>query len=189
MANPRSVAQPWIDGGPLGLGKGALVDDKDAFHKNIKRIDHIAIAVSDIEGTLQFMTGPLGGTLEERRITQGSRSAMESAVVRLGDFTLVLLRGLHPDSQVSRFVERYGSGVQHIAVEVFDIAAVVRLLDAWGMRFRTQVYDCGNLKQVFTERNAETTMMFEFIERVDSHTFDERNIQRLYEDLEDGDLV
>jgi hypothetical protein len=32
-------------------------------------------------------------------------------------------------------------------------------------------------------------MMFEYIERVDSDSFDERNIQRLYEDLEDGDLV
>jgi methylmalonyl-CoA/ethylmalonyl-CoA epimerase len=187
MANELLDASTLLTPG-LRVG-GQTLDERGAFHSYIKRVDHIAIAVSDIEGTLQFMTGVLGGALEERRVTRGPRTAMESAVVRFGDFTLVILQGLHPDSQVSRFVERYGPGVQHIAVEVFNIEEVVRVLDACGMRFRTQLYDCGKLKQIFTERNAETTMMFEFIERVDSDTFDETNIKRLYEDLEDGDLI
>jgi methylmalonyl-CoA/ethylmalonyl-CoA epimerase len=159
------------------------------LHDNIRRIDHIAIAVDDLERALRFMTGALGGILEDNRVTRGSRTAMESAVIRFGDFTLVILHGLHPDSQVSRFVERYGAGVQHIAVEVFDIEKVIEHLNKCGMRFRTELYDCGKLKQIFTERDEETSMMFEFIERVDSDSFDERNIQRLYEDLEAGDLV
>jgi methylmalonyl-CoA/ethylmalonyl-CoA epimerase len=167
----------------------ALVDGKGVLHKNIKRVDHIAIAVRDIEATLQFMTKSLCGILEDKRVTRGLRTAMESAVVRLGDFTIVILRGLHPDSQISRFVDCYGPGVQHIAVEVFNIEEVVRVLNDCGMRFRTQIYDCGKLRQIFTERNAESAMMLEFIERVDSNAFDERNIQRLYEDLENGNLI
>jgi methylmalonyl-CoA/ethylmalonyl-CoA epimerase len=173
----------------LPIGASALLDGKRGFHKNIKRIDHLAIAVHDLEGTVQFMTGILGAVLVETRITRGARTAMEAAVVQLGDFTLVLARGLHPDSHVSRFVERYGPGVQHIAVEVFSLDEAVRALKEAGMRFRTEIYDCGKLRQIFTERNAESAMMFEFIERVDADYFDERNIQRLYDDMEEGDLI
>jgi methylmalonyl-CoA/ethylmalonyl-CoA epimerase len=188
MGKPVAVARSWDITTPA-MGKNLFNDDKfAAVHDNIKRIDHIAIAVNDIDQTLKFMTGALGGILQERRETQGRLTAMESAVVRFGDFTFVILQGLHPESQISRFVDRHGPGVQHIAIEVFDIESVVRFLDGCGMRFRTELYDCGKLKQIFTERDADT-MMFEFIERVDSDTFDERNIQRLYEDLERGDLV
>src|SRR5687768_12271693 len=92
-----------------------------ALIKNATGLDHVAIAVRDLEESITFYTDVLGFELTERRKTEGKQTAMISAVLKGGPITVVLLQGTTPESQVSKFVEHFGPGVQHLAIGVENL--------------------------------------------------------------------
>jgi methylmalonyl-CoA epimerase len=149
-------------------------------------IDHIAIAVDDLEESIAFYTGVLGFQLHERRKTEGRQTAMVSAVLKAGPVTVVLLQGTSPESQVSKFIEHYGPGVQHIAIGVEDLPAMAEKLKASGLEFDTTVINSPGLRQIFSKRDQGSGMMFEFIERMGGD-FTDQSVQQLFEQLEKKD--
>src|SRR5688572_26166480 len=98
-----------------------------------QRIDHVAIAVRDLSESIFFYQQILGFELQEKRETQGRFSGMISAVLSSHDFTVVLLQGTGPESQISRYIQQYGPGVQHIAFEVENLERVAHILSARGV--------------------------------------------------------
>jgi methylmalonyl-CoA/ethylmalonyl-CoA epimerase len=151
--------------------------------KYTRSIDHVAIAVKDLEESIRFYTGVLGFELKERRKTEGKTTAMISAVLVAGPVTIVLLEGTTPESQVSRFVEHFGAGVQHIAIGVEDLPQMAEELKAAGMEFDTTVIQSPGLRQIFSTRDPGSGMMFEFIERLGGD-FTDQSVQSLFEQLE-----
>lgn len=151
--------------------------------KYARSIDHVAIAVRNLEESIRFYTDVLGFELKERRRTEGKATAMVSAVLKAGSVTIVLLEGTSPDSQVSRFVEHFGPGVQHIAVGVEDLPQMAEDLKAAGMEFDTTVIQSPGLRQIFSARDSGSGMMFEFIERLGGD-FSDQSVQQLFEQLE-----
>ncbi|MBQ4800947.1 VOC family protein [Pseudoalteromonas sp. MMG006] len=154
------------------------------------KVDHLAIAVIDLEKAIEYYTKNLGFDLIEQRITSGVKTAMKSAV--LGGlstgFTIVLLEGIGKESQVSRFVEKFGPGVQHAAFLVEDLEKVAVELAGRGVEFSTDIIRGPNLYQLFTKREENSGMMFEYIQRLEQKDgFEETNIQRLFESLEQSD--
>ncbi|MDE1476884.1 VOC family protein [Xenorhabdus bovienii] len=156
--------------------------------KKYKRIDHIAIAVVSLDKALSMYVGVLGFTFVERRVTTGLVTAMESAVLQGNGYTIVLLQGTEPQSQITQYIEQYGPGVQHIAFEVDDLEEIVKELTENGIQFSTQIIKGGNLKQIFTKRDCESGMMFEFIERY-GEGFEENNINSLFRQLEETQQI
>ena len=153
-------------------------------------VDHLAIAVKDLEEGINFYTRKLGFQLKERRETEGEFSGMLSAVLDgpLTGFTIVLVQGTSRTSQVSRFIDNYGPGVQHIAFLVDDLEKIAIELSKNGITFSTDIINGPGLKQLFTMRDKNSGAMFEFIERVeDKSGFDPGNIQKLFESLEKND--
>ena len=151
--------------------------------KYAKSVDHIAIAVHDLEASIKFYSEVMGFQLRERRETKGEKTAMISAVMVAGPITAVLLQGTTPESQVSRFVENYGAGVQHIAIGVEDLPAMAEELKASGMEFDTDIIEGGGLRQIFSHRDSGSGMMFEFIERLGGD-FSDESVKNLFEQLE-----
>jgi methylmalonyl-CoA epimerase len=149
-------------------------------------IDHIAIAVHDLETSIDFFTNVFGFTLHERRKTEGKNTAMISAVLKAGPLTFVLLQGTTPESQVSKFVEHYGAGVQHIAIGVDNLPAMAADLKASGLEFDTTVIESPGLRQIFTRRDTGSGVMVEFIERLGGD-FSDQSVQQLFEQLEKKD--
>ena len=149
-------------------------------------IDHIAIAVHDLETSIQFFTKVFGFELHERRKTEGKSSAMISAVLKAGPLTFVLLQGTSPESQVSKFVEHYGAGVQHIAIAVENLPEIAADLGAAGLEFDTSVIESSGLRQIFTRRDGGSGIMVEFIERMGGD-FSDQSVQQLFEQLEKKD--
>jgi methylmalonyl-CoA/ethylmalonyl-CoA epimerase len=149
-------------------------------------IDHVAIAVHDLEQSIAFFTNVLGFELRERRKTEGKQTAMISAVLKAGPLTFVLLQGTSPDSQVSKFVEHYGAGVQHIAVGVKDLPRAAEELRSAGLEFDTSVIESAGLRQIFTHRDSGSGLMIEFIERLGGD-FSDQSVQNLFEQLEKKD--
>src|SRR5436309_8770423 len=131
------------------------------LNKYITSIDHVAIAVRNLEESVKFYTEVLGFELKERRRTEGKQTAMVSAVLKAREVTIVLLEGTTPESQVSRFVEHFGPGVQHVAFGVQNLPAMAEELKAAGMEFDTTVIEGGGLRQIFSRRDEGSGMMFE----------------------------
>lgn len=156
---------------------------QSALSKYAQGIDHLAIAVRDLEGSIIWFTQVLGFSLIERRRTEGAATGMISAVLQAGTLTIVLLEGTHPMSQVSLFVERYGPGVQHVAIRISDIDAVVKDLIAHGLEFDTPIIEGGGLRQAFSRRDPASGLMIELIQR-NAEGFADQNVSALFQELE-----
>lgn len=148
-------------------------------------LDHVAVAVPDLEASIAWYRDVLGFEVEERRKTEGRKTAMVSAVLTAGAITVVLVQGTTPESQVSRYVGHYGPGVQHIAIQVENLPELTERLAASGMEFDTSIIQGEGIRQTFTHRDPGSGMMFELIERQSPDgRFTDESVQNLFEQLE-----
>src|SRR4051812_40529542 len=118
---------------------------------NNTRIDHIAIAVKDLKEALFLYQDIYGFELLKQREVKGAFSGMKSAELCAGGFSIVLVQGTDPESQVSRYIDEYGPGVQHVAIAVDDVEALSALLKESGIKFATNVIQGDGLVQIFTQ--------------------------------------
>lgn len=148
------------------------------------RIDHVAIAVQDLDASIQLYKR-LGFQIVQRRETKGHDTGMISAVLSAANIVVVLVQGTTPGSQVNRYVDAHGPGVQHVAVEVRDLDALREELRRAGFEFSTTIIEGEGIRQSFTVRDRGSGMMFEFIERqTNDGTFTDESVQELFEQLE-----
>lgn len=151
-------------------------------------IDHIAIAVLDIEQAIVLYRDIFGFELLKRREIKGEFSGMKSAELDAGGFSIVLVQGTDPASQVSRYIDEYGPGVQHVAIAVDDVEDLSKKMSAAGVKFATNIIRGDGLIQIFTQREKNSGMMLELIQRTTQKDgFDPANIQKLFEQLETSD--
>lgn len=98
-------------------------------------IDHVGIAVTDLEQALEFYADTFGMRLvhQETNEDQGVREAM-LAVGQRGGTEIQLLAPLTPDSPIARFLDRSGPGVQQVAYQVEDVEEAAAQLRTKGLR-------------------------------------------------------
>ena len=96
----------------------------------ITKIDHIGIAVSDLDEALKLYRDTLGLEVEKTEDFGGMRIAF----LPIGDTEFELLQPTDPDGALAKFVEKRGEGVQHIALRVDDVAKSLEELKAKGLR-------------------------------------------------------
>ena len=162
--------------------------DQSPLAKYAKHIDHVAVAVHDLEAAITSYK-QMGFILSEQRETLGDSSKMSSAVMTAGPLKFVLLQGDAGDSQISQFIREYGPGPQHIALAVDNCALVCAELEREGIAFSTSVIESDGLTQRFTARCANTGVMFEFIERAEGQEgFSQGNVEGLFKELESKNL-
>jgi methylmalonyl-CoA/ethylmalonyl-CoA epimerase len=147
-------------------------------------IDHIAIAVRDLEPAVEYFTNVLGFVLVRRRKVDGAKSGMLSAELEHGPIKFVLCQGTEPESQVSRLIENFGPGIAHIALRVDDVVGSRDVLAGRGQTFDTSIIGKVPLRQVFTSRDLNTGLSFEFIERRGEEGFLDENVNDLFSQLE-----
>jgi methylmalonyl-CoA/ethylmalonyl-CoA epimerase len=98
----------------------------------IKRIDHIAIVVEDIESTLGFWRDALG--LELAHIEDVPEQKSLVAFLPVGESEIELVRPTTDDSGVAKYLHKRGPGMHHISLEVDDILGMLTQLKAKGIR-------------------------------------------------------
>ncbi len=98
------------------------------------RIDHVGIAVRDLDAAIEFYEGAFGMRCVHTEVNeeQGVREAM-LAVGDSGSF-LQLLAPLSPDSTIGKFLDKNGPGIQQMAYRVDSIDEVSAHLRSQGMR-------------------------------------------------------
>lgn len=148
------------------------------------RIDHLAIAVCDLETAIAMLADKYGFELVEKRNVEGEFSGMYSATMRAGGVTLVLCQGDSSKSNVSKYIDNYGPGVQHIAIEVRDLNGVHEDIKLRGADLLTDVIHGSGLDQSFTRRDRNSGIQFEFISRSTSSGFQDANVKELFKAME-----
>ncbi|MCX5794813.1 MAG: methylmalonyl-CoA epimerase [Elusimicrobia bacterium] len=102
----------------------------------MKRLDHIAIAVRDLEESSRFYGEVLG-------LTRAGEETVAEQKVKVGFFTtasarIELLQPTSDDSPVSRFLETRGPGLHHVCLEVSDLDAEMERLRRAGVAFTAE---------------------------------------------------
>lgn len=133
----------------------------------IKEIDHIGIAVRDLDeaiGTYADILGYESGgkeVLEEQKVTV--------ATIMVGGVRIELLQTTHPDGPIGRFIEKRGEGVHHIAYRVENIDEFLIDLKQKG----TNLIDenartgAGGTRIAFIHPKATNGVLTELVERTD----------------------
>ncbi|MGH2752424.1 MAG: methylmalonyl-CoA epimerase [Actinomycetota bacterium] len=97
----------------------------------LNKIEHVALAVSDLDAAVAHYAGVWG--LEVSARARVEDQGVEEAMLALGDSHLQLLGSTGPETTVGKFLERRGEGLHHIAYEVDDLAATIDSLRANGV--------------------------------------------------------
>lgn len=95
-------------------------------------IDHVAIAVHDLDATLADLKRQYGADPLSREVVASQE--VEEAMVPVGGSNVQILQPLSPDSPVARFLEKRGEGMHHIAFAVPDIEIALEHLRETGTR-------------------------------------------------------
>jgi methylmalonyl-CoA/ethylmalonyl-CoA epimerase len=96
------------------------------------KINHLGIATKGIDEALKFWQDALG--LENVHTEVVEDQKVRVAMLPLGESRIELLEPTSDDSPISKFLEKRGGGIHHIAVEVDDITTALRKLKDKGMR-------------------------------------------------------
>jgi methylmalonyl-CoA epimerase len=98
----------------------------------LSAIDHVGVAVEDIDATLALYRDTLGMPLVHRETV--AEQGVDAALLDVGDGHIELLQPLGPETAVGKFLARRGPGLHHVAYRVDDVEATLRSLAAAGVR-------------------------------------------------------
>ena len=96
----------------------------------IKGIDHVAVAVSDLDETIETFKKVFGVDVAHREVIEGYN--VETATFDLGNTCIEFIQGTTDESPIRRYVEKKGPGIHHVALAVDDVAAAITTLSAGG---------------------------------------------------------
>jgi methylmalonyl-CoA/ethylmalonyl-CoA epimerase len=95
------------------------------------RIDHVGVAVSDLDAATALYERTLGMPMAHRERVESQ--GVEAALLDVGDGHVELLQPLGADTAVGKFIERRGEGLHHVAYAVEDIEATLERLRGAGL--------------------------------------------------------
>ena len=150
-------------------------------------IDHVAVAVENLDEGIRWYRDCLGYSEVDRRRTEGDRTSMLSAVMVSGKSVVVLIQGTSPESQVSRFIKEFGPGVQHLAFSLPDLDEALKQVKSGGGDQEVEIIEGEGIRQVFLRRDPASGVRVELIERKGG-TFNDKSVQRLFREFESKGL-
>ena len=112
-----------------------LLDQITLFRRNplmLTEIDHIAIAVNDLEAAIDYYRDTYGVEVEHREVVE--RDGVEEALLKVADSYVQLLTPIRDDSTVAKYLENKGEGLHHVGYRVDDCAAALERVQAEGDR-------------------------------------------------------
>ena len=98
----------------------------------IRKIDHIAIAVRDIDEASKFFADTLGLSVDG--IEEVAEQKTKVAFIQIGEVRIELVQPTEPDSPVGKFIEKRGEGIHHIALGTDGITQDLAGLSDKGVR-------------------------------------------------------
>lgn len=131
----------------------------------VLRVDHIGIAVSNLEEAKKLYTQVLGlAATGEEVVTQ---QKVKTCFIPCGDSEIELLESTAPDGPIAKFIEKRGEGIQHIALRVDNIENALADLKAQGVRLIDEKprYGAGGSSIAFVHPKATGGVLLELSQR------------------------
>jgi methylmalonyl-CoA epimerase len=97
----------------------------------LKKIEHIGVAVQNIEKSIPLFRDILGIPL--KKVYESDAIKTKIAFFPLGDSTIELIEALDPSSPVAKFIQKRGEGIHHICFGVENVEAALRHFEAQGI--------------------------------------------------------
>jgi methylmalonyl-CoA/ethylmalonyl-CoA epimerase len=98
----------------------------------LTEIDHVAIAVNDLEAAIGYYRATFGAEVDHREVVESD--GVEEALLKVADSYVQLLTPTRPDSPVAKYLERKGEGLHHVGYRVADCAEALDAVKAQGGR-------------------------------------------------------
>lgn len=132
---------------------------------NLMKVDHIGIAVKNLDETLKFYTEVLGLQLHGTEVVEEQK--VKVAFLPVGDTEVELLESTSDDGPIAKFIEKNGEGIQHIAFKVDNIEAAIEEMKAKGMMMIDEKprYGAGGAKIAFMHPKSTYRVLVELSER------------------------
>jgi methylmalonyl-CoA epimerase len=96
----------------------------------LTEIDHIAIAVKDLEAAIAYYQNAFGATVDHREVVDSD--GVEEALLKVAESYIQLLTPTRPDSPVAKSLEKRGEGLHHIGYRVNNCAEALAAMIAAG---------------------------------------------------------
>jgi methylmalonyl-CoA/ethylmalonyl-CoA epimerase len=96
------------------------------------RIDHIGVAVDDLDAAVSLYRDGFGMAEQHRETVESF--GVEAVLLEIGEGHVELLRPVSPESAVGRFLERNGPGLHHVAYQTADIDSALEQVREAGLR-------------------------------------------------------
>ncbi|GGW97970.1 methylmalonyl-CoA epimerase [Salegentibacter mishustinae] len=98
----------------------------------MKKIEHIGIAVKDLEAANATYNAVLGS--ENYKTETVESEGVSTSFFKIGESKIELLAATNPESPIAKFIEKRGEGIHHIAFAVDDIKAEIARLEKEGFK-------------------------------------------------------
>ena len=132
-------------------------------------IDHVGIAVADLDVALALYEGTFGMPVAHRETVE--EQGVEAVLLDVGDCHVELLRPLGADTPVGKFLERKGPGLHHVAYRVDDIEAALAKLAGDGVELIDSEPRTGirRSRVAFVHPKATASVLTEIVEPAQGH--------------------
>jgi methylmalonyl-CoA/ethylmalonyl-CoA epimerase len=102
----------------------------------MRKIEHLGIAVKSLENSNDLFRRLLGS--EHYKVESVEREGVSTSFFMIGETKIELLEATNPNSAISKFIEKRGEGIHHIAFAVDDIHAEMQRMEAEGFQLLTK---------------------------------------------------
>jgi methylmalonyl-CoA/ethylmalonyl-CoA epimerase len=133
------------------------------------RIDHIGVAVEDLDGAVTLYRDKLGMREQHRETVE--EQGVEAVLLEIGEGHVELLSPLGPDTAVGRFLEKSGPGLHHVAYQTDDIDSALESVRAAGLRLIDEEPRTGirGSRVAFVHPKSTGGVLTELVEPVEGH--------------------
>lgn len=101
---------------------------------NIKRIDHVAIAVKDVDQAVAQYQGLLNATHVRTETLHEKAGMVRVAYMQIGESILSLVQSLEPDGFINQHIAKHGEGLHHLGLEVDDLEGFIAQTETRGYK-------------------------------------------------------
>lgn len=135
--------------------------------ETVKKVNHVAIVVRDIDSALDFWNNALGIPLDH--VEEVPSQQAKVAFLPVGGSEIELVQPTNPDSGMASFLEKRGEGLHHVCVEVSDIDAMLAQLKRAGVRLINETAQIlPGRKMAFVHPKSANGVLIELYELTDS---------------------
>jgi methylmalonyl-CoA epimerase len=133
------------------------------------RLDHIGVAVEDLDASLELYERDYGMTLVHRETI--AEQGVEAALLDVGENHIELLAATGPDTPVGKFIAKKGPGMHHVAYQVDDIESTLAALKQSGLRLIDETPRTGirNSRVAFLHPKTAGGLLTEIVQPAEGH--------------------